>query len=210
MSRGTIDWSKILSDDHTQMMYNEHLLQITNNNMDYDSYQEAILQAGALTATHHKKQCTGWFQMSRATLAPLLTERNQVLHALKRTHHLSPDIHATMQSDLKQLNRHIAHAVSHAKATWYADVCSKIHNMSWIPDSHGRTFVFSQKAKLHTMKRRPQWQCAFPMARVPPMPLRTCLFSHPISTEFSTLIATPTRPSLTKSPNVVLFGNSTT
>ncbi len=110
-------------------MYNEYLLQITNNNMDYDSYQEAILQAGALTATHHKKQCTGWFQMSRATLAPLLTERNQVLHALKCTHHLSPDIHATMQSDLKQLNRHIVHAVSYAKATWYADVCSKIHNM---------------------------------------------------------------------------------
>jgi len=133
LSRGTIDWSKILSDDHTRMVYNEHLLQLTNTDMDYDSYQEAILQAGALTATHHKRKCEGWFQMSRATLAPLLTERNQVLHALKRAHHLSPYIHATMQSDLKRLNRHIAHAVSHAKATWYADVCSKIHNMNMEP-----------------------------------------------------------------------------
>jgi hypothetical protein len=34
-----------------------------------------------------------------------------------------------MQADLKRLNRHIAHAVSHAKATWYAEICSKIHNM---------------------------------------------------------------------------------
>ena len=129
LSRGAIDWSKILSDDHTRMVYNEHLLQITNNDMDYDSYQEAILQAGALTATNHKKQCTGWYQMSRSTLAPLITERNQILHALKRSHHLSPTIHTTMHSDLKRLNRHIAHAVSHAKATWYADVCPKIHNM---------------------------------------------------------------------------------
>jgi hypothetical protein len=118
------------------MVYNEHLLQITHNDMDYDSYQETILQAGALTATHHKKQCTGtgWFQMSRSILAPLITERNQILHALKRSHHLSPTIHATMQGDLKRLNRHIAHAVSHAKATtWYADVCSKIHNMRMDP-----------------------------------------------------------------------------
>ena len=115
------------------MVYNEHLLQITHKNMDYGSYQEAILQVGALTATHHKKQYNGWFQMSRATLAPLLPERNQILHALKRTHHLSPAIHTIMQSDLKHLNCHIAHAVSHAKATWYADVCSKIHNMRMDP-----------------------------------------------------------------------------
>ena len=43
ISRGTIDWSRILNDDHTRMIYNEHLLQLTSNDMDYDSYQEAIL-----------------------------------------------------------------------------------------------------------------------------------------------------------------------
>jgi hypothetical protein len=133
VTKGTTDWSKILSESHSRMMYNEHLLQITDNDMDNDTYQEAILQAGALTATHHKKQCTGWFQMSHGTLAPLLTERNQILHALKHTRQLSPAIHATMHSELKRLNRHVAHAVSHAKATWYADVCSKIHNMRMNP-----------------------------------------------------------------------------
>ena len=133
VSRGTTNWAKILSDDHARMEYNEHLLQLTTNDMDYDEYQEAILQAGALTATHHKRKCNGWFQMSRITLAPLITERNQVLHAIKRNHHLSPAIHKTMQADLKRLNRHIAHAVSHAKATWYADICSKIHNMCMDP-----------------------------------------------------------------------------
>jgi hypothetical protein len=71
--------------------------------------------------------------MSRATLAPLLAERNQVLHTIKRTHHLSSDAQATMQADLKCLNCHIAHVVSHAKATWYAEICSKIHNMRMDP-----------------------------------------------------------------------------
>jgi hypothetical protein len=115
------------------MVYNKHLLHLTHNKMDYDTYQEAILQAGALTATYHKCQCSGWFQMSQATLAPLLAERNQVFHTIKHTHHLSSDAQATMQADLKCLNRHIAHTVSHAKATWYAEICSKIHNMCMDP-----------------------------------------------------------------------------
>jgi hypothetical protein len=40
---------------------------------------------------------------------------------------------AAMQADLKCLNRHIAHVVLHAKAVWYADVCSKIHDMHMEP-----------------------------------------------------------------------------
>jgi hypothetical protein len=115
------------------MVYNEYLLQLTHNKMDYDSYQKVILQAGALTATHHKCQYSRWFQMSRATLAPLLAERNQVLHTIECTHHLSSDAQATMQADLKCLNRHIAHALSHAKVAWYAEICSKIHNMRMDP-----------------------------------------------------------------------------
>ncbi len=95
-SWGTIYWPKILLVEHTCMVYNKHLLSLTTPDMDYDSYQEVILQVGALTATHHKCQCKGWFQMSRTTLAPLLKERNQVPHATKRAHHLPTEIQATM------------------------------------------------------------------------------------------------------------------
>ncbi len=49
-------------DDHTQMAYIEHLTLLTAPNMEYDDYQEIILQAGVLTATHHKRQSEGWFQ----------------------------------------------------------------------------------------------------------------------------------------------------
>ncbi len=59
VTNGTFNWSQILSDGNSRMMYNDHLLQTTHNDMDYDTYQEAILQAGALAAAHHKKQCTG-------------------------------------------------------------------------------------------------------------------------------------------------------
>jgi hypothetical protein len=93
------------------MVYNKHLLPLTTPDLDYDSYQEIILQAGAFTATHHKYQCERWFQMSRATFVPLRKERNQILHATKRAHHLPSKLQSTMRADLKRLNYHIVHAV---------------------------------------------------------------------------------------------------
>ncbi len=118
-------------DGHTQMVYNEHLTLLTTPNMEYDDYQEIILQAGVLTATHHKRQSEGWFQMSRITLAPLLKERNEILHAIN--HELPIVTQDIMQAELKCLNRHVAHAVTHAKAKWYADICSRIHDMQMEP-----------------------------------------------------------------------------
>jgi hypothetical protein len=101
--------------------------------MDYDEYNAAILKAGELTMTINKQKCEGWFQLSRATLAPLLTNRNQLLHAVKQSSHLPQSVQSTMQADLRRLNRHIAISVSHAKAKWYAQICSKIHNMRFNP-----------------------------------------------------------------------------
>jgi hypothetical protein len=43
MNRGTINWLKILTDEHTQMVYNEHLLSLTTLEIGYDDYQETIL-----------------------------------------------------------------------------------------------------------------------------------------------------------------------
>jgi hypothetical protein len=71
--------------------------------------------------------------MSRSILAPLYAERNTLKHAVNHASHLSPTIQASMQSNLKCLTRHISHAVSHAKATWYADICQKIHDMRFDP-----------------------------------------------------------------------------
>ncbi len=83
LSQGTIDWPKILLGDHTRAMYSKHLLMLMTGPTQWDDHQELILQAGMLTATNHKRQCKGWFQMSRSTLAPLYAERNTLKHAVK-------------------------------------------------------------------------------------------------------------------------------
>ena len=54
MNRGTINWLKILTNEHTQMVYNEHLLSLPTLGIEYDDYQMIIQDVGMLTATHHK------------------------------------------------------------------------------------------------------------------------------------------------------------
>jgi hypothetical protein len=66
-SQGTITWPKILTNKHTQLVYNNHLLSLTTPEIECDDYQEIILKAGMLTVTHHKCQCKVWFQRSQAT-----------------------------------------------------------------------------------------------------------------------------------------------
>jgi hypothetical protein len=68
---------------------------------------------------------------SRITLAPLIKERNEILHAINSE--LPIVTQDTMQAKLKHLNRHVAHAVTHAKGEWYANICSKIHDMQMEP-----------------------------------------------------------------------------
>jgi hypothetical protein len=45
LSCGTIDWPKILPDDHTRAMYNKHLLMLMTGPTQCDDHQELILQA---------------------------------------------------------------------------------------------------------------------------------------------------------------------
>jgi hypothetical protein len=40
ISRGTINWPKILTDEHSRMVSNEHLLSLTTPGIEYDDYQD--------------------------------------------------------------------------------------------------------------------------------------------------------------------------
>jgi hypothetical protein len=133
ISRGTIDWPKILTNEHLQMVYNKHLQSMSKPNMDYNEYNNIILNAGELTTTTHKRTCAGWFQMSRSMLAPLLSDSNKILHCVRQASHLSSLIQATMKAGLVCLNCHVALTVSHAKAKYYANICAKIHDMQMNP-----------------------------------------------------------------------------
>jgi hypothetical protein len=148
--------------------------------------------------------------MSRATLAPLLTERSQILHALKCTRQLSPAIHAPMHSELKRLNCHVAHAVSHAKATWYADVCSKIHNMRMDPRlawAHIR--LLTQGKAAHHEKKMTMAMHLPDGSRASTASENMSVFSPHFYRVYNTTVI-PTQLFLTKSPHVLLFGNSMT
>jgi hypothetical protein len=134
ISKGATNWRKIQSDEnHVRIVYNEHLQSMITPTIDYDEYNAAVLKAGKLTMTVTKQKCVGWFQLSCATLAPLLSNCNQFLHAVKRASHLPQSVQSIMQADLKCLNHHITISVSNAKVKWYAQLCLKIHNMPFNP-----------------------------------------------------------------------------
>ena len=57
--RGTINWPKILSNKHTQMVYNKYLITLTTLDMECNDYQAMIMKAGELTVTHHTCQYDG-------------------------------------------------------------------------------------------------------------------------------------------------------
>ncbi len=152
-SWGTINWPKILSDKHTCMVYNKHLLSLTTLDMDCNSYQEVILQVGALTATHHKRQCKGWFQMSCTTLAPLLKERNQVLHATKpTTHPLKFKQPCELISNASIIALHMRYCMP--KQSGMLMSAQKSMTCAWNHILRGSTFVCWQKANLHTTNRK--------------------------------------------------------
>ena len=50
----------------------------------YDNFMTAILQAARDTATKAKATDVGWFQRSQSTLAPIIEERNKLLHKVRQ------------------------------------------------------------------------------------------------------------------------------
>ena len=131
VSRGIIDWNKILADETTRAIYVQHLKDLTTDNMPYEDFNAAVLQAGELTATIVRTRVEGWFQFSSDTLAPMIAERDQLLHQIRQES--DETILLQLKQALTQKKRHIYDAVGIAKAKYYADLCTKIHDMSMNP-----------------------------------------------------------------------------
>ncbi len=105
-THGTTNWAKISLDNHTKVVYNEHLILLMIDPMAYDDYQEIILKAGELTTMTHKLRCDRWFHMSRSSLAPLYADCNKLRHTIKHAGHLSPEIQSTLWANFNHLNCH--------------------------------------------------------------------------------------------------------
>jgi hypothetical protein len=71
-------------------------------------------------------------------------ERNEIFHAIN--HELPIVIQNIMRAELKCLNRHVAHAVTHAKAKWYADICSDMRMKPHLAWEHIRLLTKGESA----------------------------------------------------------------
>jgi hypothetical protein len=77
LTRGTIDWRKISSDQATNEHYNNILLETTaqqTSAISYKDFNELIIAAGTKAALLVKSTCNGWFQFSVRDLTPPIAE----------------------------------------------------------------------------------------------------------------------------------------
>jgi hypothetical protein len=77
---GVIDWRKIINDDECWQLFNENALAATTVNMDYDSFNVAIIQAGQATALTLKDRCEGGYMFSWHEVMPNIEEKNKLVH----------------------------------------------------------------------------------------------------------------------------------
>ena len=75
-----------------------------------------------------------WFQFSRKTLAPILEQRNELLHSLnRRSKDMPQHIADHTKSELKQLQKYINDMVALANSRLYSGLSCKIHDMNMNP-----------------------------------------------------------------------------
>ncbi len=70
-------------DERYHEIYNRTLYEITTDEISYDDFNKCILRASELTTVKVSNKNEGWFQFSRAEMAPLLKERNKLLHQVR-------------------------------------------------------------------------------------------------------------------------------
>jgi hypothetical protein len=105
MNYGNIDWRKICEEDEQQKLYKKNLLKLTSRNMSYDNFCKAVVCVGKGTAVAIDQECKGWYTVSKSILAPAIQEKNQLRHRLHDRSGLSTDKIASLQAQLKAINK---------------------------------------------------------------------------------------------------------
>jgi hypothetical protein len=126
MNCGNIDWRKICEEDEQQKLYNKYLLELTSRDMLYNNFCKAVVLVGKETTIVIKRKCKGWYTASKSMLAPAIQEKNQLCHCLHDRSGLSPDEIASLQAQLKAINKRNQGLVELAKVCWYKGICKKI------------------------------------------------------------------------------------
>ncbi len=105
MNCGNIDWRKICEEDEQQKLYNKYLLELTSRDMSYNNICKVVICAVKETAIAINWKCKGWYTASKSILAPAIQEKNQLRHRLHDRSGLSTDKIASLQAQLKEINK---------------------------------------------------------------------------------------------------------
>ena len=65
ISRGSINWRKLATDDRYSATYAKYLAETTDGSTNYDDFFEAAIKAAEMTAVDVKTKNEGWFNFSR-------------------------------------------------------------------------------------------------------------------------------------------------
>ena len=96
---------------------------------EYTTFNSLILQAASKTATKLKYENKGWFNHFLATLLPVITNRDNLIHLLRHTYPYNYDSIRVIKRDLKLVQNNFTDSIDLSKARWSAFQAARIHKM---------------------------------------------------------------------------------
>ena len=96
-------------------------------------FNSIILQAASKTAIKFTYESKVWFNHSLATLLPVITNRDNLLHLLRRTDPSNYDYIHVIKHELKLVQNNVTNSIDLAKARWSAFQAARIHKMRFTP-----------------------------------------------------------------------------
>ena len=111
----------------------EHRIYEPTDGQEYTTFNSLILQAASERATKIKHKNKGWFNHSLATLLPVITNRDNLLHLLRHTDPSNYDSIHEIKHDLKLVQNNVTNSIDLSKARWSAFQAARIHEMIFTP-----------------------------------------------------------------------------
>ena len=111
----------------------EHGIYEPTEGQEYTTFNSLILQSASETATKLKYENKGWFNHSLATLLPVITSWDNLLHLLQHTDPSNYDSIHEIKHDLKLVQNNVTDNIVLAKARWSDFQAARIHKMQFTP-----------------------------------------------------------------------------
>ena len=111
----------------------EHEIYKLTDGKEYTTLNSLILQAASKTATKLKHKNKGWFNHSLATLLPVITNRDNLLHLLRHTDPSNYDSICEIKHELKLVQNNVTDSIDLYKVRWSAFQAARIHKIRFTP-----------------------------------------------------------------------------